>query len=554
MTAQRQWLSACIWGGYLRSLQRFRNGTSRAAAACFFALALSSVASAQTLSCPVSSDVTVSSTLFNDASSCTVDFGVTLTIGSTGDLVNSLSKSGILQNNGTFLNNGDFENNFYTFTNFGTVFNDNTMDIGTFTNAGIFDNFGTITDASTDGTLNNASVFTNDGFMTLFDTVNNSVGAQFNNAGFLSLGSTFAAPLQATNNGTFTNFTGGDLEIVTPFTNNGSLINDGTLGNGNAAGTAIPTFINNGTITNNGTFTNGASVPKGFGSLFASVSNNGKFDNFNTLAIYNAFDNNAGASVINEAGATLTIDAAGFTNDGSLTNNGSLTLVSGNLGNFGSIVNNRSITNNGGSLFISSGGTLTNAAGSTFLQTAGTTEVEGTLNSVPAVQIQGGTLLGLGGTINGNVNNTGGIVEPGNGLSALSINGNYTQGSSGAMTIQLAGASQFDFDVLDVSGLASLDGTVDFTTVGGFTPLAGDDFTFLLFGSLSGNFTNIDFTNWTCPTGDSCTEVLGANSLSLDITGPQTAPTPEPSSLLLLGTGILVIARFFRWKRVQGAR
>src|SRR6185437_12435185 len=51
MTAQRQWLSACIWGGYLRSLQRFRNGTSRAAAACFFALALSSVASAQTLSC-----------------------------------------------------------------------------------------------------------------------------------------------------------------------------------------------------------------------------------------------------------------------------------------------------------------------------------------------------------------------------------------------------------------------------------------------------------------------------------------------------------------------
>lgn len=32
------------------------------------------------------------------------------------------------------------------------------------------------------------------------------------------------------------------------------------------------------------------------------------------------------------------------------------------------------------------------------------------------------------------------------------------------------------------------------------------------------------------------------------------SPTPEPSSLLLLGTGLLLIARFFRWKRVPGVR
>lgn len=536
-------------------------GPARFAAACFFALALSAVASAQTLSCPVSSDVTVSSTLNNVASPCIIEFGVTLTIASTGDLENSTLGSEILQNNGTFINDGAFENNFQTFTNFGTVFNNNFMDIGdgTFTNAGIFDNFGTITDLAEGGFLNNAATFTNAGTMSLFDTFNNLVGAHFNNVGFLSLGSSLAQPLQATNNGTLTNFTGGDLEIVTPFTNNGSLINDGTLGNGNAPGTAKPTFINNGTITNNGTFTNGSLIPKGFGSLVASISNNGKFDNFNILATYNEFDNNAGASVINEAGATLTISSApgtGFRNDGSLTNNGSLTVVvNGNLGNFGSIVNNRSITNNGGSLTVFSGGILTNAAGSTFLQTAGATEVDGVLNSVPAVQIQGGTLLGFG-TINGNVNNTGGIVEPGDNGSPgfLSINGNYQQGSGGTMTIQLEGVSPTDFGVLDVTGLASLDGTVDFTTVGGFTPVAGDDFTFLLFGSLSGNFTNIDFTNWTCPTGDSCTEVLSANSLSLDITGPHTAPTPEPSSLFLFGTGILLIARFFRPKRAPGVR
>lgn len=515
-------------------------GPARFAAACFFALALSAVASAQTLSCPVNSDVTVSSTLNNVASSCIIEFGVTLTIASTGDLENSTLGSEILQNNGTFINDGAFENNFQTFTNFGTVFNNNFMDIGdgTFTNAGIFDNFGTVTDTFGDGSLNNAATFTNAGTMTLADTFNNSVGAHFTNQGFLSLALGNTNPPPATNNGTLTNLTGGVLENGTMFTNNGSLINNGTLSNGksfdNFANFDEANFTNNGTITNNGTFTNA-------GAAFVQImSNNGSFDNYGTLvngsSVSNLdfFDNNTTGSLINEAGAALTISG-------------------GELRNFGTLTNNGAITVNGGFLVLS--GTSSNSMGSTFIQTAGATEIDGVLNSVPAVQIQGGTLLGFG-TINGNVNNTGAIVEPGDNGSPgfLSINGNYQQGSGGTMSIQLEGVSPTDFGVLDVTGLASLDGTVDFTTVGGFTPVAGDDFTFLLFGSLSGNFTNIDFTNWTCPTGDSCTEVLSANSLSLDITGPHTAPTPEPSSLFLFGTGILLIARFFRPKRAPGVR
>lgn len=542
------------------------------------ALAFSPLASAGTLTCPVSSNLTISTTVNNVASSCIVDFGVTLTIADTGDLANvGPSGSGILENNGTLANYGAFTNDLLqTFTNFGTVFNNNYMDMGggTFTNASIFDNFGTVTDTFSDGTLNNTATFTNDGSMTLFDTFNNFAGAHFNNVGFLYLGSSLAQPLQATNNGTLTNFTGGDLEIVTPFTNNGSLVNAGTLGNGNAAGTAPPTFINNGTITNNGSFTNGAAVSKGFGSLVASFSNNGTFDNVDTLTSYSEFDNNAGASVINEKGATFTIDdsfGGSFLNAGSLTNNGSLIVGNGRLLDQSWVVNNGSITNSDGfvgvgvlatltnaasSTFLQTGGqtkvdgTLNNSVGSTFLQTGGDTMINGILNSVPAVQIQGGTLSGFG-QINGNVSNTGGIVEPGSlGIGgALNINGDYTQGSGGTLTIDFDGSAPGDFSVLDVTGLAALDGTVDFEALNGFTPVAGDDFTFLLFGSLSGDFTTIDFTNWTCPTGDSCTEVLGANNLSLDITGPQTTPTPEPASLLLLGTGILLIGRCSRRKK-----
>jgi hypothetical protein len=104
--------------------------------------------------------------------------------------------------------------------------------------------------------------------------------------------------------------------------------------------------------------------------------------------------------------------------------------------------------------------------------------------------------------------------------------------------------------VLDVSGLATLDGTVDFSALSGFTPAAGDDFTFLLFGSLSGKFATIDFSNWTCPTGDGCDVVYGANSVTFDIDGPNPSEgsgggvtsTPEPGSFALLGTALLALA------------
>ncbi len=85
-----------------------------------------------------------------------------------------------------------------------------------------------------------------------------------------------------------------------------------------------------------------------------------------------------------------------------------------------------------------------------------------------------------------------------------------------------------EFSVLNVSDLAVLDGTVDFTAVGGFTPGSGDVFTFLLFGGTqSGNFATMEFTNWTCPVGDVCTDVFRGNSLTLEISGNSTTPEPE---------------------------
>jgi hypothetical protein len=107
------------------------------------------------------------------------------------------------------------------------------------------------------------------------------------------------------------------------------------------------------------------------------------------------------------------------------------------------------------------------------------------------------------------------------------------------LVIDLAGATSGTYSVLDVSGTAGLGGTVDFVATGGFHPASGEDFTFLLFGSESGNFSQTLFTNWSCPTGATCAEVLGTHSLSLDISGGGGGTgVPEPPTWLLALTGL----------------
>ena len=76
------------------------------------------------------------------------------------------------------------------------------------------------------------------------------------------------------------------------------------------------------------------------------------------------------------------------------------------------------------------------------------------------------------GVANGNVNN-GGLVSPGTSIGKLTINGNYAQNASGTLRIEVAGSSPGQFDVLAVSGQASLAGTVQLVRVGGFNHTTG---------------------------------------------------------------------------------
>jgi autotransporter-associated beta strand protein len=64
-----------------------------------------------------------------------------------------------------------------------------------------------------------------------------------------------------------------------------------------------------------------------------------------------------------------------------------------------------------------------------------------------------------GGTLIGNINNAAGIIAPGMSPGTLTLLGNYTQGGTGIMNIEVASLSSFD--QLLVSGNATLGGTLN---------------------------------------------------------------------------------------------
>ena len=122
-----------------------------------------------------------------------------------------------------------------------------------------------------------------------------------------------------------------------------------------------------------------------------------------------------------------------------------------------------------------------------YTQTSGETRLAGgaTLRSSKTVDIQGGTLTGTG-TVDGNVANAG-TTSPGASPGTLTIDGDYTQTAGGNLAIEIAGNTAGTFDVLAVTGTASLAGTVT-VTLDAFEPDAGDTFDFLTCTTRTGMF------------------------------------------------------------------
>jgi hypothetical protein len=112
------------------------------------------------------------------------------------------------------------------------------------------------------------------------------------------------------------------------------------------------------------------------------------------------------------------------------------------------------------------------------------------------IRIAKGTLLGNGGTIAAPVSSSGTVI-PADSLTTtgkLGITGGYTQTAAGALDANIAGANSGQFNVLNVTGAATLGGTLNITLLNNFVPAVGDTFEILTAKKVTGTFATVNGT------------------------------------------------------------
>jgi T5SS/PEP-CTERM-associated repeat protein len=149
------------------------------------------------------------------------------------------------------------------------------------------------------------------------------------------------------------------------------------------------------------------------------------------------------------------------------------------------------------------------------------------------------------GVIDADVEN-GGLVAPGPGAGALSINGYYTQKPEGVLEIELGGTNDYDQLLANPNAyIATLDGTLEVKLIDGFTPLVGQTFTIVSAYDVDGMFSTLVLP--TMP-GRRFDVIYNPQSVVLRVAlnlggGAAASSVPEPGALalaLLVGGGLAV--------------
>ena len=310
-----------------------------------------------------------------------------------------------------------------------------------------------------------SSVFGDAGDTTIDGNLTVAPGVTVGIAGGIGQEETLTVTQDVTNLGTIALSGGGDgFEPTTAtLTVNGTLFNQSgatitATGQFAIEGTGGPRLLN-ATLVNQGTLT----IDEGT-TLTGSVSNGG---------------------TINVRGDDLTVNltdpATPFANTGTINVSSlrSLAIAGGDFANGGTV----SLVGFGG-LRVTGNYTQT-GSGSTQLN-------NGILTAGGLLDLEGGILLGTG-VINATVLNNAELdVGQAGSPGTLTIVGDYTQTASADLVIQIGGRSAgTQFDQLNITGQATLDGTLTVSLINGFHPDSGDSFQILTFGSGSGTFATL---------------------------------------------------------------
>jgi hypothetical protein len=307
-------------------------------------------------------------------------------------------------------------------------------------------------------------------------------------------------------------------------------------------------------FTTSGNFSNTGALTIGSGSKF-SVGTNGAFDlaNFSSSTStlnYGAFIltgmgqvqfNNGGDSLdIVSSSGSITL-AGSSTTRSLIDQNGNNALASFannlQLGTF-TLTTGRSFTtggsfSNAGTLNIqkASGTELIIGGGGSYSQTGGTTTSDGKLTASGGVNISGGHVYGNNGTFTGNFDFTGGTLNPGDGIDrvgVLNIAGNYTESGAAVLNIDLSFASPPTHDVLNISGTATLGGTLNIDSINNiFGPTLGQTLDILNYSSETGSFSTVKLPK--APTGDHWTFACGATDCTITL---NSGPAPAKNGLV----------------------
>lgn len=294
--------------------------------------------------------------------------------------------------------------------------------------------------------------------------------------------------------------------------------NDFTIADaGDIDGATLEGFLNGGT---NVTILSSQGAPStfGFGDINAIDPLSWNRSNLTLIAARNIIFSD---DVVVSGSAQLTLRPG--------TANGLDAAVAGSKVDFGNLlsiaggtVNLLNGTANILSGFNFSGGLLNIAAGTRFnlgsgvLNVSGSIVNNGTLSSSSTMVLGTGATYGGTGTYIGDLSNTGGNFSPGNSPGVTTITGNYVQGPSGTLTMELGGTTQgTQYDFLDVSGTATLGGTLIISLFGGFTPRLGNSFSLIdASGGISGTFATINV-----PTGYTFKSNYSVTEFWMDVTG-----------------------------------
>jgi hypothetical protein len=165
---------------------------------------------------------------------------------------------------------------------------------------------------------------------------------------------------------------------------------------------------------------------------------------------------------------------------------------------------------NNGKLMLPGGGFLLRDSGTVIYVNNSSIKGPFTLRGGAGIQAQNG------GYYQGNITNDGGVISPGASsgtVGNLTIDGNYTQTSTGVLNIEVNGTTPgTQYDQLIVTGTATLAGRLN--VAAGFTPAVGNSFNILQAGNVVG-----DFQATALPTlsgGVALTKTTNAANITLD--------------------------------------